>query len=123
VPNAMIIYAAAIVLAFIGPIHSYLGEKILLGPLFRLEPKGILAVPRARAILRGAWHLTTLAWIALAFLLVRATGGDFENVAVAATLALSVITAIVCFWSVGPKHPGAIAFTICAALLIASRIA
>ena len=120
--RSMLVYGAAIVLAAIGPIHSWLGEKILLGPLFALEPKGILAVPKARRILRGAWHLTSLAWLALAFLLARANGGDFEGAAVATVLALTAVSGAICFAAVDSKHPGAIAFTICAGLLAVSRL-
>lgn len=54
------------VLMFIGVLHSVLGELGILRPLFAAtwQTEGI---PRAaiERILRFAWHLTTLAWVAL----------------------------------------------------------
>lgn len=117
------LYAAAVILACTGVLHSYLGEKKLLAPLLAMPPAGLLAVTRARRLLRWAWHLTSLAWFALAWLLASSAGGSFELPTVATVLALSLLSAVICFWSAGPRHPGAIAFSICAALLVASRLA
>ena len=116
------VYAAALVLAFIGVLHSYLGERKLLAPLFRQEPTGVLRSPRARNVLRWAWHLTSMAWAALALLLAGAAGSGLEQMAVATVLALSISSAAICFGMAGPRHPGAIAFSICALLLAASRV-
>jgi hypothetical protein len=59
----VLIAAAALTLA-IGAVHSWLGERRLLGPL--LAPgrrQGLLASSGfARRVLRFAWHLTTIAW-------------------------------------------------------------
>jgi hypothetical protein len=56
--------AAAGLTALIGLIHSWLGERRLIGPL--LAPatrRGLLRESRfARGVLRYAWHLTSLAW-------------------------------------------------------------
>ena len=55
---------AAILLFVIGTVHSWLGERKLIGPL--LAPgyrKGLLEKSEfARQVLRFAWHLTTVAW-------------------------------------------------------------
>lgn len=60
--------AASIVLLIIGLTHSILGERELLGPLFS-KPWEI-ELPRfaVERILRFAWHLTSIAWIALALI-------------------------------------------------------
>lgn len=50
--------------------HSYLGERRLIGPLVR-SLHGVMAVPLGRQVLRGAWHLTSLLWVAQALLLLR----------------------------------------------------
>ena len=56
---------AAGILAFaIGVVHSWLGERRVLGPLLApARRQGILASSAfIRRVLRFAWHLTTLAW-------------------------------------------------------------
>lgn len=58
-----------VVLAFA---HSALGEAVLLRPLFASADFPVIAVPRAFVMrtLRFAWHLTSLAWLALAWLVI-----------------------------------------------------
>ena len=48
----------------IGGIHSWLGERILLGPLLAEGRRaGLLEKSAfARNVLRFAWHITTIAW-------------------------------------------------------------
>jgi hypothetical protein len=48
--------------ALIGIVHSVLGEKLLLGPLFKRGelPKLLGSASFARRTLRFAWHLTTV---------------------------------------------------------------
>ena len=56
--------AAAILIFAIGGVHSWLGERRLIGPLLAPERRqGLLAKSFfARQVLRFAWHLTSLAW-------------------------------------------------------------
>lgn len=58
---------AALALVFLGIAHSVLGEKSVLRPLFRSDGWSI-GVPRSAAtrLLRMAWHATSIAWFALA---------------------------------------------------------
>lgn len=60
-PTLMLAAAFAVVL---GVVHSWLGERRLIGPL--LDPdrrEGLLAHSAfARNVLRFAWHLTSVAW-------------------------------------------------------------
>jgi hypothetical protein len=55
---------AATLTVFIGAVHSWLGERRLIGPLLAPDTRtGILERSRfARQVLRFAWHITTLAW-------------------------------------------------------------
>jgi hypothetical protein len=55
---------AAFLTFAIGAVHSWLGERRLIGPLLSKEQRcGILAKSAfARGVLRFAWHLTTVAW-------------------------------------------------------------
>lgn len=67
----MLLLAAALTI-FIGLAHSYLGEKWLIGPIIAQER---LPVPKrsqtfAKQTLRFAWHITSLAWWAIAGLMI-----------------------------------------------------
>lgn len=115
------IYTAFVILLCTGFLHSYLGETRIIGPLLALPPQGVLKSPRARGILRGAWHITSLAWLALALLLVLAAGSPFEATVVWTTIAMAAASAAICLVSYGPMHPGFIAFTVCTAVLLVQR--
>ena len=59
--NVMLL-VAGLLSALIGIAHSVLGEKLVLGPLFRREdlPKLLGSTTFARQTLRFTWHLTTV---------------------------------------------------------------
>lgn len=59
--------AAALLLALVGLVHSALGEVAVLRPLIA-SPGWKIGIPRRYAdrLLRAAWHLTSVAWWALA---------------------------------------------------------
>lgn len=56
--------SAGVLTVSIGLIHSWLGERRLIGPLLAVgRRQGMLeGSVFARQVLRFAWHLTTLAW-------------------------------------------------------------
>jgi hypothetical protein len=60
--------ACAALLLLTAIVHSTLGERRLLKPLFQ-QTNGILASRLARFVLRFAWHLTSLSWLVLALIL------------------------------------------------------
>ena len=58
------LFAAALLTFVIGGVHSWLGERLLLGPLLA-EGKRVGMLEKsefARGVLRFAWHITTVAW-------------------------------------------------------------
>ena len=61
---------AAALFVLIAGLHSVLGERLLLGPLFEKMPPVRLPRRFAERTLRFAWHLTTVAWLGFAALLV-----------------------------------------------------
>lgn len=69
----MLDWIAAGLLIVIAAAHSALGERAIVGPLLRSDGWQV-RVPRPAAdrILRFAWHLTSLAWVALAAALLGA---------------------------------------------------
>ena len=54
--------AAAVLSVLIGVAHSVLGERLVLGPLFRRNelPKLLGSAEFTRNVLRFTWHLTTV---------------------------------------------------------------
>lgn len=66
--EALALYLAAALLLVVGIVHSYLGERYLLQRLFRRceLPPLFGSSEYTRRILRFAWHLTTVAWLGLA---------------------------------------------------------
>ncbi|WP_402371005.1 DUF3995 domain-containing protein [Isoptericola rhizosphaerae] len=65
---------AALLLVLVGILHSVLGEVVVLRPLLA-APGWRIRVPRrdADGLLRGAWHLTSIAWWAAAGVLLGAS--------------------------------------------------
>lgn len=91
---AILLYVAALLTVALGIAHSYLGEKYILIRLFRREnlPKIFGSQEFTKNTLRFAWHITTVAWIGFAALLVHAGRGDLT---ISGTLLIVGVTAII----------------------------
>lgn len=65
------LYIAALLLLVIGAAHSYLGERYILRRLFRRSdlPKNFGSTDFTTRTLRFAWHVTTVAWLGFAAIL------------------------------------------------------
>lgn len=63
--------AAAVLTIVIGLVHSWLGERRLIGPLLSPERRQgmLVASAFARRVLRFAWHLTSIAWCGIGAIL------------------------------------------------------
>jgi hypothetical protein len=59
--------AATLLTAFV---HSYFGERRLIGPMMALKT-GVMSSALAKQVLRFAWHLTAALWLGQALLLLR----------------------------------------------------
>ena len=90
---ATLLYFAAFLSVALGIAHSYLGEKYILLRLFRREtlPKIFGDQEFTKRTLRFAWHITTVAWIGFAALLVHA---GREDLTIPGTLRIVGVTAI-----------------------------
>jgi CDP-diglyceride synthetase len=64
----ILLITGAILAVLIGTAHSYLGEQYILARLFRRSdlPQLFGSDTFTKQTLRFAWHLTTIAWIGLA---------------------------------------------------------
>ncbi len=71
------LYAAAVLTVGIGAAHSWLGERYILIRLFRRDdlPQLFGGTEFTKNTLRFAWHITTLAWIGFAAILVSIAEG------------------------------------------------
>ena len=95
--------AAAVLAVAVGLAHSWLGERYILMRLFRRQdlPHLFGSDEFTRRTLRFAWHLTTVAWLgAAALLLVLASSPPDASArvlsgAIAATFLASAVVALV----------------------------
>ena len=70
--NAFLLVAAVIAL-ILGPLHSWLGERLILIRLFRRDdlPQLFGSDLFTKRTLRFAWHLTSVAWLGFGVVLLR----------------------------------------------------
>src|SRR5690554_887493 len=76
-----LLYFAAVLAVALGVAHSFLGERYILRRLFRRDdlPKLLGGSEFTTRTLRFAWHITTVAWVGFAALLVHAGQGDLNT--------------------------------------------
>lgn len=114
---------AAVLLVAIGLVHSWLGERRLIGPLLAPATRtGLLEKSVfARRVLRFAWHLTTLTWVGIAAVLTMLARGPLEASGRATLWALAVTmaaTGLVILWTGRGRHwawPVFVAIAACSA--------
>ncbi len=69
----MMLYLAAALTAGLGVAHSVLGERYIISRLLRCDLPHLFGGDQfTKQTLRFAWHVTTVAWFALASILVAA---------------------------------------------------
>ncbi len=88
--------------------HSVLGERVILGPLYRERTTGLLATRAMRDILRAVFHIPSLAWagLGIAVLLNRLqSGSDLLPIMAATIFALSGVANIA---ALRRPHPGGV---------------
>jgi hypothetical protein len=88
-----------------GLIHSWLGERKLLGPVLASMAEGSVA----RRVLRFAWHLTSLAWAAVGAILVALALSPPDRLGFSVLLIVTVLlwlNGLVSFLAGGVRHIG-----------------
>jgi hypothetical protein len=81
---------AAVLCVVISAAHSWLGERYILIRLFRREdlPKLFGSDEFTKRTLRFAWHITSIAWLGFAaILLILARGSDVDRTAILSAVA------------------------------------
>jgi hypothetical protein len=93
VTSGFALYLASILIALIGGAHSYLGERYILVRLFRRPdlPHLFGSADFTIRTLRFAWHLTTLAWLGLAGVLLVLAGASVSRSTIAAVVAATFL--------------------------------
>lgn len=71
---------AALLIVALGLAHSILGERYILTRLFRRTdlPKVLGSTDFTKQTLRFAWHITTVAWLGIAALVLAASRGQLD---------------------------------------------
>ena len=115
-----LLLVAAAVLAFIGAIHSYLGERFVLGPLFALPnlPKLRGSRDYMENVLRFAWHLTSVAWWGAAgTLVVLWCGQDVAAIGAVLAVTFAIHGVVIVTARGGTRHPAWPLFLLAAAAI------
>ncbi len=120
-----LLFIAAFLAVAIGIAHSVLGELYLLIPLFRHDhfPKFLGSTEFATRTLRFAWHITTIAWLGFAAILVQLALGSISASGVALVVGITFVsTGIVTFAVSRAKHLAWPVFLVigCVALYVAA---
>ena len=111
---------AALLIFLTGCAHSYLGERYILIRLFKHGnlPKLLGGMEFTQGTLRFAWHVTTVAWWALALLLVLAHRGPLSTASVLNVIAgAALATAVLPIFFTRGKHLSWVVFLLVAALV------
>ena len=95
----MLVLAAALIL-LIALAHSYLGERYILVRLFRQPlPKLFGSDDFTKRTLRFAWHITSIAWLGFAYLLLQAASGQLSRAemlfAISITFAITALISLI----------------------------
>ncbi len=115
---------ATILLLLMGVAHSYLGERYILIRLSKRDnlPKVLGSAAFTIGTLRFVWHLITVAWGALAFLIFSAGNGAISRDEVLAVIGIAALVsaAFPLFFTRG-KHLSWVVFLLVGVLVLASR--
>ena len=104
---------AALLLIFIGLVHSYLGERYILIRLFKRElPKLFGSDVFTKQVLRFAWHLTTVAWFGFAAILITLALeiAGFISISLFIISAVFILSGLISFSYTKGKHYSYIVF-------------
>jgi len=118
---------AASLSLIIGAVHSWLGERLLIGPLLHANQRaGMLKKSSfARQVLRFGWHITTIAWWgmgAILAVLALETLTATDNTVLAIISATYALTGVaILLWSRG-RHLAWLAFFAMAVLALTPRL-
>lgn len=87
----ILIYLCASLLVMVAIAHSYLGERYILIRLFRRDdlPKVLGSDEFTKKTLRFAWHVTSIAWLGFAAILLVTVQSTFSKEVIGQIIALT----------------------------------
>lgn len=115
---------ALVLLVATGLAHSYLGERYLLMRLFKRQdlPKLLGSTAFTIGTLRFVWHLTTVAWWGMGYLVYFAWSGTVGKDQVLAVIGVtSLVSAAFPLYFTRGRHLSWIVFLLIGGLVLASR--
>jgi hypothetical protein len=101
--------------------HSFLSERLFLGPLRReTTPDGVFATDGAKRLAVAMFHLASLCWIGMAVsMLMLDPGAPGYRAALGVYAGIYAISGLGNFWAVGRPHPGGVILLLTSALILA----
>ncbi|QTL37083.1 hypothetical protein [Pseudoalteromonas viridis] len=119
-----LLYLAAALLILVSLAHSYLGERFILIRLFKRDnlPQLFGSSDFTIRTLRFAWHLTSIAWLGFAALLLALASPEFTPTMLLLIIAATFVlhSALALFLSRG-KHWSWLLFAVVSVLLIVAE--
>ncbi len=115
---------ALVLLIATGLAHSYLGERYLLMRLFKRQdlPKLLGSTAFTMGTLRFVWHLTTVAWWGLAYLIFTAWSGPVGKDQVLTAIGVtSLVSAALPLYFTRGRHLSWVVFLLIGVLVLAAR--
>ncbi|TMP26144.1 hypothetical protein CWB99_19375 [Pseudoalteromonas rubra] len=120
----VLLYIAAVLLILVSLAHSYLGERFILIRLFKRDnlPQLFGSSDFTIRTLRFAWHLTSIAWLGFAALLLALASPEFTPTMLLLIIAATFVlhSALALFLSRG-KHCSWLLFAVVSVLLIVAE--
>ncbi|WP_448564000.1 hypothetical protein [Thalassotalea ganghwensis] len=113
-------YVAAFLLIALAVIHTYLGERYILTRLFRRDnlPKLFGSDDFTKRTLRFAWHLTSIAWIGFAVIVIQLAQPEVDKTSVGHVIMITFfVHFIIALCGSSAKHYAWIAFLLVSALI------
>jgi hypothetical protein len=114
-----LLLAAAGLTCLLALAHSYLGERFILVRLFRRDglPKLLGGTEFTKDTLRFAWHLTSLAWLSMAAILVKLNSHEPSRAELGILLAGAFgVSGVVAFFGSRGRHLSWVVFLAIAVL-------
>ena len=104
----MMLYLAAALVVGLGIAHSVLGERYIISRLLRRDLPQLFGGDQfTKQTLRFAWHITTVAWFAVAVILVavdHASSSLFRSVTLKTIAAGAVVSALFPLYFTRGRH-------------------
>lgn len=87
----VLLYVAAFLLVLVSFVHSFLGERFILSRLFKRDnlPKLFGSDDFTKRTLRFAWHLTSIAWLGFAAIVVALAQPELSKSLIALIISIT----------------------------------